>query len=220
MTIYDISVPISESLPVWPGDPEIHITQPMHLARGDMATVSRLEMGAHTGTHVDAPAHFIPGGLSVDALDLSVLVGPALVIHAPEAHALTAQVLERLNIPPGTSRVLFRTRNSDRWARGEYPFFEDYVAFTMDGAAWLVERGIRLVGIDYLSVAPFDDPVPTHQTLLRAGIIVVEGLDLSSVAAGAYQLVCLPLKIAGAEGAPARAILIEMPDQQPSSHAP
>jgi arylformamidase len=209
MPIHDISLPISETLVVWPGDPPVRLTQPLHLDRGDFATVTRLDISAHTGTHLDAPAHFLQGGAGVDALDLEVLVGPALVVHALEVDAISAEVLEGLAIPPGTERVLFRTRNSDLWARGETEFDETFVAVTEDGARWLVERGVRLVGIDYLSVGPFADPVPPHSILLGAGVIVVEGLDLSKIESGVYQLVCLPLKIAGCDGAPARAILIE-----------
>ena len=209
MSIYDISLPISKSLIVWPGDPAVNITQPLHLAKGDTATVSQLEMSAHTGTHVDAPAHFILGGSGVDALDLNVLVGPALVVEALDADALSADVLRELPISPGTERVLFHTRNSDRWARGEREFSEDFVAITEDGARWLAARGVRLVGVDYLSVAPFDEEAPTHETLLSAGVIPVEGLNLSGIAPGVYQLVCLPLKIVGIDGAPARAILID-----------
>jgi arylformamidase len=209
MRIHDISLPISESLVVWPGDPAIRITQPSHLDKGDVATVTRLDMSAHTGTHVDAPAHFISGGWGVDTLDLNVLVGPALVVHALEADALTAAVLAGLPIPPGTERLLFRTRNSDRWARGEREFDKDFVAITEDGARWLVERGVRLVGVDCLSVGPFDEPVPTHRILLEAGVIAVEGLNLSNIAPGLYQFVCLPLKIVGGDGAPARAILMD-----------
>ena len=208
MTIYDVSLPISESLVIWPGDPSIRITQPSHLDRGDEATVSRLEMGAHTGTHVDAPIHFIQGGSGVDRLDLNLLVGPALVVHAPEADALTAEVLEGLAIPPGTERLLFRTRNSQHWAFGEREFWTDYVGITDEGARWLIARGVRLVGVDFLSVAPYDELVPPHRTLLGAGMVVVEGLDLSDVGPGVYQLVCLPLKVVGGDGAPARAILI------------
>jgi arylformamidase len=210
MSIHDISLPISESLVVWPGDPPIHITQPAHLDRGDEATVSRLDMGAHTGTHVDAPAHFIRGGAGVDGFDLDLLVGPALVVHALEVDVLSAGVLQGLSIPPGTERVLFRTRNSERWARAEAEFWPNYVGITDDGARWLVARGVRLVGIDYLSIAPFDELAPPHRTLLGASLIVVEGLDLRDIAPGTYQLVCLPLKIAGGDGAPARAILIDM----------
>jgi len=209
MKIHDVSLPLSESLVVWPGDPSVRITQPSHLDRGDMYTVSRLEIGAHFGTHVDAPAHFVRGGAGVDRLALELLVGPAQVVHVPDAAVLTAEVLDGLSIPPGTERLLFRTRNSERWAGGMEEFHEDYVGFTDAGARWLVARGVRLVGIDYLSISSYDDLMPPHLTLLGAGVIVVEGLDLRGIAPGAYQLVCLPLKLVDGDGAPARAILIE-----------
>ena len=175
MAIFDISLPISNSMAVWPGDTRVRITQPMHLDKGDMATVSQLEMGSHSGTHVDAPGHFIPGGLTVDALDLGILMGPAFVAHALEADILSKDVLEELLLPPGVERVLFRTRNSDRWARGERDFHEDYVAISEGGARWLVAQGVRLVGVDYLSVAPFSEMVGAHQVLLRAGVVPLEG---------------------------------------------
>lgn len=209
MRVIDISLPISESLAVWPGDPPIRITQPAHLDRGDIATITRLDMGAHTGTHVDAPAHFISGGPGVDGIDLNALVGPALVVHVPEADAISTSVLEELPISPGTERVLFRTRNSHRWAGGGHEFWEDFVGITEDGARWLAEHAVRLVGVDSLSVGPFADPVPAHLVLLRAGIAIVEGLNLSGVAPAMYRVVCLPLKIVGADGAPARVILID-----------
>ena len=146
MHFIDISLSISESLIVWPGDPPVSNTQPFHLDRGDEATVSQLDMTVHSGTHVDAPAHFIPGGAGVETLDLNVLVGPALVVEVGKADVLSVDVLESLSIPAKTERVLFRTRNSDRWVRGEREFSEDYVAITPDGARWLVARGVRLVG--------------------------------------------------------------------------
>jgi arylformamidase len=194
---------------VWPGDPGVSITQTAHIDQGDTATVSRLELGAHTGTHIDAPAHFIQNGVGVDALNLGTLVGLALVTEAKDADVLTADVLAELAIPLGTERVLLRTRNSELWTRDRQEFDTDFVAISEDGARWLVERGIRLIGIDYLSVGPYDEPVPTHRLLLDAGVVVVEGLDLSSVRPGMYQLVCLPLNVVGIDGAPARAILIE-----------
>ncbi len=209
MMIHDISLPISEALIVWPGDPAIHITQPSHLDKGDKATVSRLDMGAHTGTHVDAPCHFIPGGPGVDSLDLDTLVGPALVVEAPANGHITADLLKGLAIPSHTPRVLFHTRNSELWSRGERSFSKDFVGITADGAQWLADVGVRLVGVDYLSVAPFGQSGPTHQTLLHAGVIIIEGLNLSQVRAGTYTLVCLPLKLVGIDGSPARAILIE-----------
>jgi arylformamidase len=209
MIIHDISLPVSESLVVWPSDPAIHITQPSHLNKGDKATVSRLDMGAHTGTHVDAPCHFILGGAGIDSLDLNILVGPALVAEMPANGNLSAEVLKGLSIPPRTQRVLFHTSNSKLWAKGEPSFSKDFVGITADGAEWLVEFGVHLVGVDYLSVAPFGQSGPTHHTLLEAGVIIVEGLNLSSVRAGMYTLVCLPLRLVGLDGSPARAILIE-----------
>jgi arylformamidase len=196
-------------LVVWPGDPPVRITRPSHLDRGDLYTVSRLDLGAHVGTHVDAPAHFVQGSAGVDRLALEWLVGPAQVVHVPDSAVLTAEVHDGLKIPPGTERLLFRTRNSERWTRGMEDFHEDYVGFTDTGARWLVARGVRLVGIDYLSISSYDDLMPPHRTLLGAGVIVVEGLDLHSIDPGAYQLVCLPLKLVNGDGAPARAILIE-----------
>jgi arylformamidase len=209
VAIYDISLSISELFVTWPGDPSISVTQVSHLDRGDHATISRLEMGAHTGTHVDAPAHFVPGGAGVDTLDLNTLVGLALVAEVRDADVLTADVLAELAIPLGTERVLFRTRNSDLWAQGRREFDENFVAISEDGARWLVGRGIRLVGVDYLSVAPFGASRPTHEMLLQAGVVVLEGLNLNGIRPGMYQLVCLPLKIEGADGAPARAILMD-----------
>jgi arylformamidase len=209
MVIHDISLPVSESLVVWPSDPAIHITQPSHLNKGDKATVSRLDMGAHTGTHVDAPCHFILGGAGIDSLDLNTLVGPALVAEVPANGNLSAEVLKGLAMPQGTQRVLFHTSNSELWAKGEPNFSKDFVGITADGAEWLVDFGVRLVGVDYLSVAPFGQSGPTHHTLLEAGVIIVEGLNLSHVRAGMYTLVCLPLRLVGLDGSPARAILIE-----------
>jgi arylformamidase len=206
--IYDISLPLSENLPVWPGDARLQRVHTSELSAGDSATVSRLTLSAHTGTHVDAPAHFIPDGAGVDSLNLDVLVGPARVVEALEVETLSADVLSSLPIPTDTPRILFHTRNSAYWARGEQTFQKDFVGIPEDGARWLVERGVRLVGIDYLSVAPFTASIPTHHVLLRAGVIAVEGLNLSGVPAGEYQLVCLPLKLVGSDGAPARAVLI------------
>lgn len=208
MPIFDISLTLSPSLVVWPGDPPVNLTQPASMERGDSFSLTRMDISAHTGTHVDAPAHFVAGGSGVDSLDLNVLIGPALVVDARSASALSAAVLESLAIPAGTQRVLFRTRNSELWRKSHTVFDVDYVAVLADGAAWLVEHGVQLVGVDYLSVAPFAESAPTHQILLAAGVIAVEGLNLSEIEPGEYQLCCLPLKIAGADGAPARAVLI------------
>ncbi|MBN1580079.1 MAG: cyclase family protein [Anaerolineae bacterium] len=208
MQVYDISLPISESSVVWPGDPSPQFTLLSNLNQGDNSTVTQLTMSAHTGTHVDAPRHFIAGGPGVDKLDLDALVGPSLVVDTGSAKLLTASVLNALNVPAGTERVLFKTSNSELWAYGEKTFYREFVALSLDGAQWLVRRQVKLVGIDYLSVAPYGNTRPTHQALLAAGIVLLEGLNLNGIKQGVYQLYCLPLKIKGCDGAPARAILI------------
>jgi arylformamidase len=210
MTIHDISLTLSADLPVWPGDPKPVIRQVTFMDQGELANVSRLEIGVHTGTHVDAPHHFLNDGRLVADLDLEVLTGPAWVLRVPDEVAeIGADHLERSGLPAGVERLLLRTRNSAWWADPSHAFREDFAALRQDGARWLVHRGVRLVGVDYLSVAPFREPAPTHRVLLEAGLVIVEGLDLSRVEPGAYRLYCLPLKLAGAEGAPARAILVD-----------
>lgn len=156
MPIHDISVSITESLAVWPGDPRTCITQPLHLRHGDAATVSCLHLGAHTGTHVDAPAHFICGGSTIDALSLDVLVGPAEVVDALAAGALSASTLAGLEIPSDADRLIFHTQNSARWE--QCGCHEDYVSITLDGAEWLTDRGIRLTGVDLLVRGPSQPP--------------------------------------------------------------
>ena len=210
MTIYDISLTISPTLPIWPGDPVLKIEKFESMDKGAHNNVSRISAGVHLGTHVDAPYHFINDGSTVEQLPLDVLTGPCYVVQLPDGvEAITGKVLEQTEINSEMKRVLFGTRNSHLWARGEAEFQTDFVAITEDGAEWLVERGVQLVGVDYLSVAPYGDSVPTHTVLLEAGVVVVEGLNLSNVMRGFYDLYCLPLKIAGCDGAPARAILIQ-----------
>ena len=209
MAIYDISLPISETLIVWPGDERVKMQTVSSLERGDVATVTHLAFSAHTGTHVDAPKHFIREGGSVDTLSLESLVGPALVVDVGDVDVITAEVLAAQDIPAGVERVLFRTRNSALWAQGVGTFHEQFVAIDGSGAEWLVARGVRLVGIDYLSVGPFDAPRPTHVALLGNNVVVVEGLDLSAIEPDWYTLICLPLRLSGVDGAPARAVLID-----------
>jgi arylformamidase len=209
MKIFDISLTISPALPVWPGDPPIELEQVESMDRGAHANVSHFSAGVHVGTHVDAPHHFMNDGRTVEQLPLDVLTGPCYVVQLPGGvEAITAEALEGTSLPNDTTRILFGTSNSRFWSQGEAGFQEEFVAVTEDGADWLVQRGIRLVGVDYLSVAPYGDSVPTHQALLKAGVVVVEGLDLSAVPRGFYELYCLPLKLLGADGAPARAILV------------
>ena len=210
MKIFDISVMISPDLPVWPGDPSIELEQIESMDAGAHANVSHLSAGVHVGTHVDAPHHFMNDGRTIEQLSLEVLTGPCYVTQLPDGvEAITVEALEGMSLPADAKRILFGTSNSRFWSRGETEFQEDFVAVLEDGAQWLVEHGIQLVGVDYLSVAPYGDSVPTHRILLEAGVVVVEGLDLSAVPRGFYDLYCLPLKLLGADGAPARAILIQ-----------
>ncbi len=209
MRIQDISIPISEDMPVYPGDPVVKIERVLQIEKGDLANVSELSFGNHTGTHIDPPAHFFPGGKPVDQLDLSVLYGSAQVVDLTLVkHVITANDLERAKLPKPIERILLKTRNSFLW---EKPGFQkDYVAFAEDAARWLVERGARLVGIDYLSAESYEAREPrAHRVLLSGGVIIVEGLNLREIAPGQYTLACLPLKIKEGDGAPARAILIE-----------
>lgn len=208
MRIVDISLPISPRLPVWPGDPPVKIEKLSLIADGADANVSHISCGVHMGTHVDAPNHFIEGGKGIETLALEVLIGSAYVLDLIGVETIDAQTLEAAQLPEGVERILFKTRNSMYWATGIHTFQEDFVAVDSSGAEWLVGRGIQLVGVDYLSVAPFEAGVPTHQTLLRHGVVILEGLDLSSVESGWYELACLPLKIIASDGAPARAVLM------------
>ena len=208
--IYDISLPLSAALPVWPGDPLPLIERFSKMEDGEAANVSRMEMGVHFGTHIDAPFHFVQDGSKVEDVALDVLIGPAQVCEMPlNCDAITAETLRGAALVDGITRVLFKTRNSQHWLNGDMAFDKDFVALSEDGARYLIEKGVRLVGIDYLSIASFYEPVPTHVALLEKGVVVVESLDLSAVPAGLYELICLPLKISGAEGAPARVVLVQ-----------
>ena len=208
--IYDISVPVRPEMPVWPGDPRPEVTQASSLTASDAATVTRLCLGTHTGTHVDAPAHILAGGATMDNLPLDMLVGACYVAETAAWPAITAQDLEALCLPRGTTRLLLKTVNSQLWGDQDQAFRRDFAALAPDAASWLVSQGLRLVGVDYLSVEAYDAPAdhPVHRTLLAVGVVLLEGLDLRQVPAGSYTLICLPLRIAGVEGAPARAILL------------
>lgn len=210
MTIHDISLTISPDLPIWPGDPSIELEKVSSMDDGAHVNVTRINAAVHIGTHVDAPHHFLNDGRTVESLPLEALTGPCYVLQLPDGvDAITSEVLERSEITSDMKRILFGTSNSHLWARSVKEFQTDFVAITEDGAQWLVDRGVQLVGVDYLSVAPYGDSEPTHKILLGAGVVVVEGLNLSNVMRGFYDLYCLPLKIAGSDGAPARAILIQ-----------
>jgi arylformamidase len=205
-TWIDISVPIYSGMVHWPDNPPVLIERIMDLAHGDAANVSKIEMGAHTGTHMDAPRHFLADGIGLDEMPLDATIGPARVIGIEHLRVILPAELETHNLHPG-ERVLFRTQNSERCWKNDQ-FIEDFVYISAAAAQFLVERKVQTVGIDYLSVGGYVyDGVETHQILLEAGIWLIEGLNLSEVKSGLYDLVCLPLRIVGADGAPARAIL-------------
>ncbi len=202
----DISVTVHPGMPVWPGDPALFFERTMDQNKGDVCTVTRVAMGAHTGTHMDAPLHFVPNAGTMEQMPIDATVGPARVIAIQDRTAIHRAELEPYAIQKG-ERILFRTANSEKdWQN--LPFNEDFVYIARDGAEYLAECGVRSVGVDYLSVGGFrQDSVETHVALLGNGIWVMEGLRLAEVEPGDYELVCLPLKWVGCEGAPARAIL-------------
>jgi len=207
MEIYDITVPIRSSMPVYEGDPGVKIEPWSAFAKGDSSNVSMLSFGAHTGTHVDAPAHFVEGARRIDALSLDVLIGPARVLRVPDdLNEIDPEFINRCDLS-GIERVLFHTRNSTFWNEG---FRKDFTHLLPEAAQLLVDRGIKLVGTDYLSIEKFHSGHHrTHLTLLSNNVVIVEGLNLSEVPEGDFELICLPLKIAegAGDGAPARAVL-------------
>lgn len=205
--VVDISVPIRSQMPVWPGDPPVRLDRVQDLGRGDPVTLTSLTMGAHTGTHVDAPAHFLPEGKTVDEIGLEDLVGPAWVVDVGRAPLIHRPLLEGAGIPSSARRILFRTANSTRGILFR-PFNPDYVSLSPCAAQWLVERGVRLVGLDAFSVGSVDTGSQTHQILMAANVIILEGITLREVEQGLWFLVCLPLNLVAAEGAPARAVLL------------
>jgi arylformamidase len=206
--VHDISLRIEPGLPIWPTSSGFRLRQAMSLAAGDPANVTELDMDVHTGTHVESGLHFLPGGEALDQVPLERFVGPAVVVKI-EGDRVTAAALDSLAVPSGTTRLLVKTANSARWAAGWGAFDPVYVALTPDAAQWIVERGVQLVGIDHLSVQQFDDNGETHRILLRAGVVILEGLNLTGVGPGAYTLVAAPISLAGTEAAPARALLID-----------
>jgi arylformamidase len=210
MPVYDVSIPLSAATPTYPGDPGIEIKEWLTLANGDAANVSLINFGLHSGTHVDAPAHFIAGGARVESLPFASLIGDAEVVAVPDdLHAINEDFVTD-NCTHGSERILFKTRNSGFWNDVHGGFRKDYTYIAPGGAARLVALGIRLVGIDYLSVEQFQsEKFATHHTLLSHSVVILEGLDLRAVAPGFYELICLPLRIAAGsgDGAPARVIL-------------
>jgi arylformamidase len=209
MKFWDISVPISPELPVWPGDPKVKIERVSRIEDGANANVSRMDIGCHTGTHVDAPFHFLPEGKTIETLSLEALIGPSQVIRIPDDFSvITGDLVNACGIRSEMKRVLFKTYSSTFWKKYGSQFRTEFVGIDESGAKALVELGVQLVGTDYLSVSPFKQSRPTHEAFLKASVILLEGLDLTDVEPGIYDLVCLPVKIMGADGAPARAVLM------------
>ena len=210
MPIYDVTVPISNDLPTWPGDPNVEISDLRTLENGDGANVTGLSFGAHTATHVDAPAHFIEGGAKVETLDLNALIGEAEVIAVPqEVHAID-EAFVLAHCPESATRILFKTRNSAFWSEPDHQFHTDFTYLDLPAAKVLAQRGAKLIGIDYLSIEKYGSPKhETHLALLEHGVVILEGINLSDVPPGKYELICLPLRLRSnkGDGAPARVVL-------------
>jgi arylformamidase len=205
--IYDISVPIRSGGLVYPGNPEIDISLQQAVAKGAGANVSAIRFGSHTGTHADASRHFFDDGQTVDRIPLERLIGPAVLIKFPDSlRSIGADDLRAHDLK-GQKRVLIGTRNSALLSQKQ--FVPDYTYLAPDGAQYLVDQGVELVGVDYLSIEQFHSGHHrTHRTLLERSVVIIEGLDLSAPPAGEYEFICLPLRIEGCDGAPARAVLI------------
>ncbi len=203
MEIIDVSVPIRPEMPIYDGNPGVRLRRVQAIAEGATSNVSELALGVHTGTHVDAPLHFIEDGDATETLPLELLLGPAHVVDATVLDGpIDAESLGRLTLPKDAERLLLKTRNSELWARSE--FTRDFIRLTADGARLLIGRGVRLVGLDYLSIGDAD----AHRVLLGSGVVALEGIDLREVEPGPYQLICMPLRLVGSDGAPARVLLI------------
>ncbi len=207
MTIYDISLPLQKGIPYWPGDEAPKIEQYLSIANGDIVNGTWLNSSAHIATHLDAPKHLYDDGKTIEQLSLEILTGPVAVINIAETDRIDRNVLKGLNWP-GVPRILFKTRNSELWREPTHEFQSNYVSLTADGAEFLLEKEVNLVGIDYLSVDLYSNKdLPVHKLLLKNEVIVIENVNLLEVPPGIYELYCLPLRIVGSDGAPARAIL-------------
>ncbi|MBN1780814.1 cyclase family protein [bacterium] len=212
MAIHDVTLTISRELPVFPGDPEFRMHALTSMDRGDEWNNHELVMGTHTGTHIDAPLHFFINGRSVDRLDPAVLVGPVLVMDVRGTRRITDRVLNALEPDARAERILFLSDNTARGVLHRNPVQDDYVALDKSAAEWLVRHRCRLAGIDAFSIAPEDDQSDVHTVLLEAEMVIIEGLDLAGIGPGMYWLAALPLKIEGADGAPARVFLMDSED--------
>ncbi|WIA23855.1 hypothetical protein OEZ85_013511 [Tetradesmus obliquus] len=210
----DVTVPVRAGMPIWEsprGLPKHWRTLHLQLADGDEVNQSWLNLDAHTGTHIDAPAHFLKGGSAIEDLDLDVLIGEVLVVEVPGGSNITAEVLQQLALPADVQRVMLKTDNTEKGLMAQRAFASNYTALDSTAAAHITgSSSIKLVGIDYLSIGMLEDIGETHRTLFKGGVVVIEGLDLSQVQRGWYHQMCLPAKLAGSDGAPVRCVLQQL----------
>jgi arylformamidase len=205
MVLYDVTVPLRTGIVTFPGDPSFSMSPYFERKKGDPFDLALLSMGTHIGTHVDPPAHYLDGGATVDQIPLDTLIGEAFILDMRGRKTIDANDIDK-SFPPDARRVLFKTDNGPLLFKNE--FHEDYVSLTEKGARFLAEKGVCLVGTDYLSIERYKNSgAPVHKTLLKTGALIVEGLNLMDIPAGRYEIFCLPLLIQGADGAPARVIL-------------
>ncbi len=210
-TLYDITVPVSSDMLIWPGDPLVEISQVSAIAQGAESNVSQIRMSVHAGTHIDAPKHFLDDGKTIDQIALQKLIGPVFVMAiGDEIPVITKETLEQHPVFTALKKVrkvLFKTGNSAFWPDGSNEFHQDYVGLDHTAAQLLADLGMELVGVDYLSIAPYNETEAPHKILLEKEVVLLEGIDLSKVPEGYYDMYCLPLLLNGSEGAPARVIL-------------
>jgi arylformamidase len=203
--VYDISMPIRDGMITWPGEGPVKVERTRSMAHGDRLNLTRIEMGVHTGTHIDAPFHFVDGAAGVDTIPPPLLVGPALVVAIMGVRQIGVEALEGADIPMGVSRVLLKTDNVELARKGQ--FDDSYSYITLEGARYLINRGVKVLGVDYLSVAEYGKGEEVHRALLTEGAVIIEGLDMRGVPPGIYKMVAMPLRIVGCDGAPARVVL-------------
>ena len=209
MNIIDITIPLSDKTPVWEGEKGITINFVDRIDETSDFNVSRIEFGVHSGTHIDAPYHLFKNGNTADQIPLDALIGGVQVIGIPEGiSVIDKNCLMNLDIKDGIERILFKTSNSRYWVSDRYSFNRDYIALNSQGARYLVDMDLKLVGIDYFSVSVYTDLIQPHKIFLDCGVVILENIDLRQVPQGLYELICLPLKIVGADAAPVRAVLI------------
>ena len=206
--LYDVTITTHPKVPVWPGGPAFQSTKTSQISDGEVCNVTDISMCVHTGTHVDAPLHFADGGRSIDEIELEQLVGDCIVADLRGRNEITAEDLIQLKLPSSTQKLLLKTDSSEFWSEPSHNFREDYCALTLDAAEWIAASNIHLLGIDYLSVSLYKDPAEVvHRVLCGADMVLIEGLNLTDIEPGEYRVTCLPFKIAGSDGAPARVIL-------------